>query len=257
MTTPITAFVAGATGYTGRRVVEALRARGARVVAHLRPGSSDAAGWRERWGALGAEVSEVPWSDDAMRAELARLRPDHVFALLGTTRRRAAAEGLASPYERIDYGLTAMLRAAAEACGSAPRFHYLSAIGATESTRNPYVRVRGRMERELRAGTLPWLIARPAFVSGPDRAEFRLAERLGAVVSDAVLDGLAAIGLRGPRERWGSLTGRELGAAMAQLALVSRDGRAVADVAALRAAARAYDEGALQLARGTADPGPR
>lgn len=244
MTTPITAFVAGATGYTGQRVVEALRARGARVVAHVRPGTSGAAGWRERFGALGAELSEVPWTAEAMRAELARVRPDHVFALLGTTRRRAASEGLDSPYERIDYGLTALLREAAEACGSAPRFHYLSAIGATEATRNPYLRVRGRMERELQAGTLPWLIARPAFVSGPDRAEFRLAERVGAVVTDALLGGLAAIGIRGPRERWGSLTGRELGAAMAQLALVSRDGRAMADVAALRAAARAYEESA-------------
>lgn len=242
MTTPITAFVAGATGYTGRHVVEALRSRGARVVAHVRPGAADAAGWRARFGALGVEVSEVPWTAEAMRAELARVRPDHVFALLGTTRRRAAAEGLDSPYERIDYGLTALLREAAESCGSAPRFHYLSAIGATEATRNPYLQVRGRIERALREGTLPWLVARPAFVTGSDRAEFRLAERVGALVGDALLGALAAIGIRGPRERWGSLTGLALGAAMAQLALVSRDGRALADVAALRAAARAFAE---------------
>ena len=166
MTSTPLAFVAGATGYTGRAVVAALRAAGVRTVAHVRPGSSGAAAHAQRFAAVGAEVDGTPWEPAAMRATLARLRPDHVFALLGTTRRRAAREGLADPYERIDYGLTRTLLDAATAAGSAPRFTYLSALGASETSGNPYLRVRGRLERELREGPLPWLVAQPAFVTG-------------------------------------------------------------------------------------------
>lgn len=238
MSTSLTAFVAGATGYTGQQVVAALRARGARVVAHVRSGSASADEWQRRFEALGAEVDRTPWEPAAMRATLARLRPDLVFALLGTTRRRAAAEGLDDPYERIDYGLTAVLRDAAVACGSAPRFVYLSAMGANERSGNKYVAVRGRMERELREGALPWLIAQPAFVSGGDRPEFRLGERVLAVGSDALFGALAFVGLGRVRDRYGSLTGRELGEGLVALALADRTGKAVADVAQLRAAAR-------------------
>ncbi len=49
------------------------------------------------------------------------------------------------------------------------------------------------------AGPLPYLIARPSFITGPDRAEFRPGERLGARVSDALL-GLAR--LMGARRLW-------------------------------------------------------
>lgn len=237
MPTPLVAFVAGATGYTGQHVVGALRARGVRVVAHVRPGSSAAAQWRAGFEALGAEVDDTPWEPAAMRATLARIRPDHLFALLGTTRRRAAAEGIADAYERVDYGLTAMLRDAALACGSAPRFTYLSAMGANESSSNKYVAVRGRMERELREGALPWLVAQPAFVSGSDRAEFRLGERAFAIATDALLGALALVGLGEVRDAYGSLSGRELAEGLAALALAEREGRLVAGVSRLRSAA--------------------
>ncbi len=237
MPTPLVAFVAGATGYTGHHVVAALRARGVRVVAHVRPGSSTAAEWRARFESMGAEVEETPWEPASVRATLAPIRPDHVFALLGTTRRRAAAEGIADAYERVDYGLTAMLRDAAIACGSWPRFTYLSAIGANETSANKYVAVRGRMERELREGALPWLIAQPAFVSGRDRAEFRLGERAFAIATDALLGALALVGLGKVRDAYGSLSGRELAEGLVALALAEREGRLVAGVSRLRSAA--------------------
>lgn len=236
MSDPITAFVAGATGYTGRAVVAALRADRVRTIAHVRPGSTSADAWRARFTALGAEVDESPWEAEAMRAALARHRPDVVFALLGTTRRRAAAEGIADAYEKVDYGLTAMLRDAAIACGTAPRFVYLSAIGADERSANRYLAVRGRMERELRDGPLPWLVAQPAFVSGTDRDEFRLGERVLAVATDTVLGAMRLLGFGGLRDRYASLTGAQLARGLVALALADRQGRRVADVRALRAA---------------------
>lgn len=238
MSTPPLAFVAGATGYTGRAVVTRLVARGVRTVAHVRPGSASGDAGAARLATLGAAVDRTPWEPAAMRAALTRLQPAFVFALLGTTRRRAAREGIDAPYEAVDYGLTALLHDAAAACGAAPRFVYLSAMGAAESSGNPYLKVRGRMERELREGPLPWLVAQPAFVTGSDREEFRLGERVGAVATDAVLALVGALGGGRLRDRYASLTGAQLAAGLVALALADPTGRLRADAAMLRAAAR-------------------
>ena len=100
-----TAFVAGATGYTGREVVRVLRESGVSTVAHVRPDSPRLAEWRARFGALGAEVDTTPWDAPAMATTLARVQPAIVFALLGTTRRRARAaaeRGAAESYASVD-----------------------------------------------------------------------------------------------------------------------------------------------------------
>ncbi len=112
---PTVAFIAGATGYTGREVVRALRARGIRAVAHVRPDSAQLDTWRARFEAMGAEVDATPWDDAAMQATLAALRPSLVFALLGTTRARAKEaekrheDAASQSYEAVDYGLSAIL----------------------------------------------------------------------------------------------------------------------------------------------------
>src|SRR5512133_826771 len=145
-----TAFVAGATGDTGREVVRARRARGVRTVAHVRPDSPRLADWKGRLGALGAEVDATPWDEAAMVETLRRVRPDAVVALLGTTRRRgaqAAAAGRNETYETVDYGLTHLLLRAAIASGTRPRFVYLSAVGVREGTRNAYLAARAKLER--------------------------------------------------------------------------------------------------------------
>src|SRR5690349_17348861 len=119
------AFVAGATGYTGREVVRALVGRGVRAVAHVRPDSSRVDAWRARFEAAGAAVDTTAWADAAMTDTLSALQPTHVFSLLGTTRARrraSASRGKAESYESIDYGLTALLIRAAVASGSKPRF---------------------------------------------------------------------------------------------------------------------------------------
>ena len=236
MSTP-TAFVAGATGYTGREVVAELRRRGITTVAHVRPGSAELATWRARFTTLGATVDVTPWEPDAVAATLARLKADFLFAMLGTTRHRAAREGLDDPYERIDYGLTAQLRRGAVESGAATRFVYLSSLGANERSGSSYLAVRGRMERELNEGTLPYLIAQPAFVSGADREEARPRERVFARLADGLVGGLAMVGIRGPRDHYGTLTGAQLAFAMVELGLRDRNGRATVRVGALRAAA--------------------
>ena len=237
-----TAFIAGATGYTGRHVTERLAREGVRTVAHVRPDSPALGSWTARFAAAGAEVDATAWGDDDMARTMARLRPDFVFALLGPTRARAArderATGKAAGYEAVDYGLTALLLRAAVAAGIRPRFVYLSSIGARATSRNAYLAVRGRFEDELRASAMPYLIVQPSFISGSDRDEHRLTERVASIVTDAMLEVAARLGAGLFRDRWGTLTGDALAAGMVRLALGAPDGRAIADAADIRRAAR-------------------
>ena len=216
-------FVAGATGYTGREVVRALRARGIETVAHVRPDSSRLGEWRARFTELGARVDTTPWERAAMSATLTALRPDLVFALLGTTRARARqarrAGGGDEGYEVVDYGLTMLLLGAAEHSGSGPRFVYLSSAGVREGSGNAYLEVRARVERALREGTLPYTVARPSFITGPDRDEFRPGERILSRFVDGVLAMAALLGGRRLRERYRSTTNIRLAEALVRVAL--------------------------------------
>ncbi len=207
-------FVAGATGYTGRSLVEVARARGVEVVAHVRPDSGRLDQWRARFEGLGATVDASPWTTEAITTTLAQHQPTHVFGLLGTTRARAG-QGLGSAvpetYEAVDYGLTAMLIDAAVPLTPQPRFVYLSAAGVTPTTRNAYLAARAKVEAKLAESGLRHVIARPGLITGDDRDDARTGERVGAVV----MQGLSALGKvagfgRALHRRYATMTGTQL-----------------------------------------------
>ena len=211
------AFVAGATGYTGREVVRILVARGVRTVAHVRPDSARVNEWRKRFEEVGAAVDATPWNDGEMTRTILALQPTHVFSLLGTTRarrRESAPQGAVESYESIDYGLTAMLIRAAVASGSRPRFVYLSALGVREHATSPYLVARWRAESALRESGLPYTIARPSFITGPDRDESRPLERVGAAVADAAAGVARLIGAHRLAGSVRSMTGPDLAAGL-------------------------------------------
>lgn len=231
------AFVAGATGYTGRHVVRELRAHGVPAVAHVRPDSPNRAEWEARFQAQYAVMDTTPWQLDAMTETLQRWAPTQVFALLGTTRARARAaraRGQNDSYETVDYGLTSLLLKAVLKAGLRPRFIYLSSIGVHEGTRNAYLAARWRMESELRASGLPYVIARPGIISGPDRDEFRLLERFLAVAGDAALAMLAVVGAGKLRDRFRSITGAQLARALVKAALDERYTNSILEAPDLR-----------------------
>lgn len=219
----VRAFVAGATGYVGRSVVAALRARGIETVAHVRSDSTRLADWTAHFGQLGATVDGTPWNDADMTARLRELRPTLVFALLGTTKARAQAAARsgapASDYDTVDYGLSAQLLRAAQACPATPKFVYLSAAGVAEGTSNAYLAARVRLERELRASGLHFIIARPAFITGDDREENRPVERFLARLVDLAMSVAGAFGARSLQQRWASLTGGALAQSLVRLGL--------------------------------------
>lgn len=215
------AFVAGATGFVGRAVVERLRGH-ARVIAHVRPESKRLAEWRERLAAQGGEVDATPWQPEALTEALRRHRPTHLFGLLGTTRKQARAEGIAGdPYEAIDYGLTKMLIDAAVDAGGAPRFTLLSSVGVGPRS-GGYLRAHWKAEEVLRASGLPWIVARPSFITpgsgGAQRDDRRPGEKAAAVVADGAL-AIAGLISRRTRDRYSSTTPERLADALVRLAL--------------------------------------
>lgn len=213
------AFVAGATGYTGREVVRAAVAAGVETIAHVRPDSGSLPKWRAHFQEQGASIDTTAWELPAMRATLERLRPTLVFALLGTTRARGrhAPAGVEESYETVDYGLSVLLLEAATPC--APRFVYLSSAGVGPRARGDYLSARWRVEQAIRASGLSHVIARPSFITGPDRDETRVGERVGAAMSDAALSVVGALGGRRLRDRYRSTTNVVLARALVRLAL--------------------------------------
>lgn len=215
------AFVAGATGLTGREVVRVLAAGGVPVVAHVRPDSARLAEWRARFSECGALVDTTAWQETALGERLDALAPQVVFALLGTTRARGKqAErelGRRDTYESVDYGLTALLLRAAGRARRRPRFVYLSALGVSDAARGAYYQARAKVERELRASGLPFTIVRPSFILG-ERDESRPGERVGATLADAALNFAGAFGAKRLRRRYHSIQGSELAERLVELA---------------------------------------
>ncbi len=203
------AFVAGATGYTGREVVAALCEREIETTAHVRPDSKRIEEFRKEFVGLGATVDVSEWQADILSNRLRALAPDYVFALLGTTKKRMAASSADESYDSVDYGLSAMLLRAAMQCEVVPRFVYLSAAGVTAQSRGAYYKARARMEAELVASGAPYVIARPSFITG-DRSEPRPGESVGAALADAALGVVSAFGGRRVAQRYRSMTARQL-----------------------------------------------
>ena len=125
------AFIAGATGYTGKILLEELASN---------------ASWKARPHARSAgKLSDPdavvcdPWDRDALAAGMRGC--DAVVQLIGTTRKQFADGGT---YEKVDYGTTVALGEAALAAG-VPRFLLLSSVGAGKP-RGHYLKVKRQTE---------------------------------------------------------------------------------------------------------------
>ncbi|HTE55776.1 MAG TPA: NAD(P)H-binding protein [Kofleriaceae bacterium] len=216
----MSSFVVGATGFTGREVVRVLAGRGEPVVAHVRSDSSRADEWRQRFTSMSAEVDDTAWEVEAMTATLRRLAPSLVFALLGTTRKRARGEGMSrvEAYQRVDVGLTLLLLDAVRAAGLHPRFVYLSSVGTSERSGSAYLKTRAQVEAALRASGVPFTIARPSFISGSLRDDGRPFERAGAVVADGIMAAIGVLGARRLRAKYRPTTASALAQALVRAA---------------------------------------
>ena len=200
------AFVVGATGLTGRFVVAELCARGMDVTAHVRPDSPRLEEWREHFEGMGATLDTTPWERAAMSERFASDKPNLVFLLLGTTKKRARRGG--GNYEEVDYGMSVMV---VDALSSSEQTGvvYLSSLGVKEGVRSAYLLARWRVEDHLRASGLPHLIARPSFIIG-DRDEPRMMEHVGSAVADGLFWGVGLFGAKKSKNRLSSIRGEAL-----------------------------------------------
>ena len=235
-------LVFGSTGYTGRALVTVGRTKGLELHAHVRPQSPSAERLLPRYRAMDVLIHEVSWTPPTI-AELVRsVAPTHVFCLLGTTRKKAAAHPNSS-YADVDVGMTLMVVDAVEAMSAPARLVYLSSTGVHENARGAYLQARWKVEREIRSRLEDWVIAQPSFISGDDREEPRPSERIATRLGDAVLGGLGRLGLGELRDRYGSLTGRELAAGLLHHALEFGPDTRTVDAADLRGFLRAERPG--------------
>lgn len=216
-------FVGGATGYTGRSVVKELVEAGVVAVAHVRPDSPRLAEWKATFQKERATADTTAWERVAMAATFARVKPDVVFALLGTTRSRGRqtmrATGVADTYESVDYGLSAILLGATLDAKLCPRFVYLSAVGVREDTQNPYLKVRWRFESELRESGVPYTIVRPSFITGEDREESRPMERVAATTTNALGAVARVLGAKRFADTYTSITSEALARQLVRMSL--------------------------------------
>ena len=218
-------FVAGATGFTGRAVVQQLCAAGEVVAAHIRPGSSSLERYAPVFEAQGAEVDTTPWSLPELSARLQAFAPTHVFCLIGTTKARMRAlerqggQAAAAGYDAVDFGLTAMLVQASEAVEVRPRFIYLSAMGVSPRALNAYMAARWRAEEAVRHSALPFTIIRPGLITGPNREDDRPAERLTGALMGGVFGAARKVGLGRLADQYAPTDDAELAAGIIHHAL--------------------------------------
>jgi len=214
-------LIVGATGYVGGNVVAATLRAGHDVVAHVRPGSASGDRAAANLVASGAQVIRLPWTAEAWYRHLESETPDRLFLLLGTTAARtkaAAAAGAGEASQKtVDLGLTMLAIDAARTASPTTGLVYLSALGASASG-NEYLRVRAAIEAVLSAGPNPFTVVRPSIITGPDRDEERIGERVGAVAFDALCSLLRVVGDRRRAARWASITGPELADILVRLA---------------------------------------
>lgn len=214
------AFVAGATGFVGRRIVEQWAEQGGEVVAHVRPDSGRLEQWRGQFEEMGASVDTSAWEPEAFARAIAEHAPDVVFCAIGTTKKRMNADASKdedSSYRAIDYGLTKLLADATAASAPGARFVYVSSMGVSPSAPGAYMKARYDAEQAILATGLEYAIARPGVISG-DRDESRPMESLGALASDALSAAARLVGAKKAARRWAATDDVELARALVRLA---------------------------------------
>lgn len=165
------ALVVGSTGLVGSECLRSLSEDdGHRPVVALtrRPLSSP----------VPPNVTERLISFDRLEEHRADIQGDHVFCALGTTIGKAGSK---ERFRQVDYDLPLTIARLARENG-ARHFSLVSAVGADPDSRVFYNRVKGELERDIRALGYPSLvILRPSVLAG-ERRESRPMETLGRLL---------------------------------------------------------------------------
>jgi uncharacterized protein YbjT (DUF2867 family) len=155
------------------------------------------------------KLSQVEADFERLEAYRELFQVDEVFCTLGTTIKKAGSQ---AAFEQVDLQYPLQLGRLAKACG-VRTFLIVTAMGANAQSPFFYNRVKGRVEEQLCGLGLPALaIFRPSLLLG-ERQEFRLGERIGAAVSQAL-----AFAFVGPLQKYKPIHGETVAEAMFRVA---------------------------------------
>lgn len=195
-----TAIVFGATGLVGNLLLEEMEAAKTYLTIRIFV--------RQATGITLPGIEEIV-TDFSDRENLAgKVRGDDLFICLGTTIKKA---GSIANMEKIDRDLPVMVAKMAHDNGT-KRIAVVSSIGATPSSRNYYLRIKGEMEQGIiEIGFERTVIVRPSMLLG-DRKEKRAGEIMGKVMMKTVQPLLA-----GKMKKFRAIHGRDVARAMITL----------------------------------------
>ena len=187
------AFI-GATGLIGRQLLLLLEAEHDVLVLGRRPSGAarEKLGSVEQWPAL-LEGEQV----------------DVAVSTLGTTWKKA---GCWDAFAAVDHHAVVGFARAAKAAG-ARQMISVSSVGADPGSRNGYLALKGRVERDLREIGFERLdIFQPGLLVGDRGQDRRLLERLGILVSP-----LVNLALKGRLDRYAAIPAADVAHALAKV----------------------------------------
>jgi uncharacterized protein YbjT (DUF2867 family) len=131
---------------------------------------------------LGPRVEAHAVDFDRLENHESLFAVDQIFCALGTTIKRAGSQ---AAFRKVDFEYALNVARLGLKKG-ATHFLLVSALGANSGSGIFYNRVKGELEDQLRSlGYRAVTIARPSLLIGA-RKEFRLLERMGAVIGELV-----------------------------------------------------------------------
>ncbi len=146
------------------------------------------------------------------------LQGDVLFCCLGTTLKKTPDKEV---YYKIDHDYPVNLAKSARAKGVV-QFHFVSAIGANESSSNFYLKTKGKTESDLKnAGVDSLFIYQPSLLTGR-RKNQRTGERVASFVLK-IIEPLLIGGLK----KYRSIAGLTVAKAMYKLSLKEKKGVSV------------------------------
>jgi uncharacterized protein YbjT (DUF2867 family) len=156
--------IAGGSGFIGRAIVRRLAAMPRLSVRVL---TRDPEKARSRL-AVGGKIDFVAADvNDPARVAIAIAGADTIVNAVQFDGYPIEQPSRGLTFNRVDYGGTVALIAAAKAAGVA-NFIYISGAAADERSSNPAFRAKGRAERALRDAGIAFAILRPSLVYGPE-----------------------------------------------------------------------------------------
>lgn len=154
-------FIAGASGYTGQRLVPLLENH--IVAVHLRKESKNFTEKKHHFETLGVTVVTEDLQD---QKALARIVSDFdwMISLVGTTRAQFDKN---TSYESVDFGVNKTLFEIADKA-HVKKFLLVSSVGADKPT-GPYLKIKKKTDDALISSGLDYVIVRPSMLVGNGR----------------------------------------------------------------------------------------